>query len=96
MTGVERKRRRIKQEEEEAFTTLWIYLEHRLSFFFFLFDWGFGVYVLSTTIVLTRDSTRRVDAGFILKKLVSKKVNIHFHPYLMLCTPFMSIHPLAP
>jgi hypothetical protein len=42
MTGVERKRRRITQEEEEAFTTLWIYLEHRLSFFFFLFDWGFG------------------------------------------------------
>jgi hypothetical protein len=121
--GEERERRRNTQEEEEAFTTLWIYLDHRLSFFPFSFRLGFlgcrrvfwlgrllwffwkkqacegawGVYVLFTTIVLTRDSTRRAGAGFILKKLCFKESKHSFFiPTLCFARLVMSIHPLAP
>jgi hypothetical protein len=110
MNGMERKRRRIKQEEEEAFTTLWIYLEPRLSFFF-SFRTGFGLppgilarqaFVgfgkgkqakelgksMFSSQQLYSPTTRRDEPALVLysRSFVSKKVNIHFHPYLMLPT----------
>jgi hypothetical protein len=57
---------------------------------------AWGVYVLFTTIVLTRDSTRRAGAGFILKKLCFKESKHSFFiPTLCFARLVMSIHPLA-